>query len=288
MSEFFLEKRLKEKNPELHQRMRDGIIVLQQMLQSYQSWFPGFTDHTILHSMTVLDFCNRILGESQIQRLTAEECNVLIMACYLHDAGMGISKKDFEEFSKEIDFGDYFETNPEAGETDIIRAFHHDYSGLLIRKYAEFFDIPSEELVFSLIQVSRGHRKTDLYDETEYPDLQTENGTIRTSLLAAIIRLADEIDVASDRNPELLYDSSKLKRKENIEAFGTHESITRVEILEDSIALYIKPKGPEYIPLIEKLVKKVQETLDYCRDVVEKRSDFRIAQEKVVLIDDDA
>lgn len=274
-------------NKGLHRRTKDSAVVLQKMLESFLPRFPDFTDHTILHSMDVLEYCNMLLGEEQIDRLSPAECYVLIMSCYLHDIGMGINQKNYEELSKKIDFGDYFETHSHVDTETIIRDFHNEYSGLFIRKYAELFDIPCEEMIFAIVQVSRGHRKTDLLDEKEYPVLTSPDGIIRTAFLAAIIRLADEIDVGVDRNSELLFDSSKVHGQSGIEAFGTHESIRRVEVGEDALVLYTKPKAPEYRKLVKNLADKVFETLDYCRNVVSLRSDFCIAQKSVEIVEID-
>ena len=98
---------------------------------------------------------------------------------------------------------------------------------------------------------------------------------------AAVLRLADEIDVGMDRNPELLFDTSKLTRQVDIDAFGTHESIRTVDVTADAIILGTRPKEPRFVQLIETLAGKIQETMDYCRDVAEKRSDLRITQERV-------
>ena len=267
----------------LHRSTKDSAVVLQKMLESFIPRFPDFTDHTILHSMDVLEYCNMLLGDKQIERLSAAECYVLIMSCYLHDVGMGINQKNYEELSKKIDFGDYFETHGSADTETIIRDFHNEYSGHFIRKYAPLFDIPCEEMVFAIVQVSRGHRKTDLLDEAEYPVLTSPYGIIRTAFLAAVIRLADEIDVGAGRNSELLFDSSKARGQNGTEAFGTHESIRRVEVTEDSIVLHTKPIAPEYRELIRLLADKVQDTLDYCREVASSRSDFRITQTDVII-----
>lgn len=282
-TDYLLEKKLRDEAPELHQRVRDSVFVLQEMLERFLPRFPDFTDHSILHSLDVLDYCNRLLGQEQIERLSPGECYVLIMACYLHDIGMGVGQKDYEEFSKKIDFGDFFETNASADVANTIRAFHNEYSGLFIRKYAELLEIPTEETLFAIIQVSRGHRKTDLFDAREYPDLQTEYGAIRTAYLAAVIRLADEIDVGADRNPELLFDTSELTRQNDIEAFGSHKSIRHVVVTEDSVILRVKPIAPKYIQLIEALNEKIQHTLDYCRRAAEQRSDLRITQRRSVI-----
>ena len=285
MGDYLLETKLREENEGLHRRTKDSAVVLQKMLESFLPRFPYFTDHTLLHSMDVLEFSNMLIGEEQIGRLSAAECYVLIMACYLHDIGMGINEKNYETLSKQINFGNYFDTHDKDDAETVIRDFHNEYSGLFIRKYAELFDIPCEEMTFAIVQVSRGHRKTDLFDKTEYYDITTPDGVIHTAFLAAIIRLADEIDVGADRNSELLFDSSLVTKEESKKAFGTHESIRKVEVDEDAIVLYTKPIAPEYRGLIKILANKIQETLDYCRDVAEKRSDFRITQTEVKLIE---
>ena len=285
MSDYLLESKLREINSGLHQRTKDSALVLQKMLESFLPRFPNFTDHTLLHSMDVLEYSNMLIGEKQIERLSAAECYVLIMSCYLHDIGMGINQKNYVELSEKIDFGNYFSTHSGVDTETVIRDFHNEYSGLFIRKYADLFDIPGEEMTFAIVQVSRGHRKTNLLDEVEYRDLTTPYGMVRTAYLAAIIRLADEIDVGADRNSELLFDSSKVKVAESIEAFGTHESILKVEVREDEIVLYTKPKESKYRKLIENLANKIGETLEYCRKVASLRSDFSITQTGVKIIE---
>ena len=279
MNDFLLEKRLKDEAPDLHKRVSDSAVVLQRMLESFLSWFPDFTDHSILHSLDVLDFCNQLLGE-QIWQLSLAECYVLVMSCYLHDAGMGVTRDHFETFARKIDLAAYRAKKPDATDARIVRDFHNEFSGLFIRDYAPLFDIP-EDMIFPIVQVSRGHRKTDLFDPAEYPDLETSHGAVRTAYLSAVLRLADEIDVGVDRNPEILFDTSKLTKQVDIDAFGTHESIRTVEVLEDGIVLWVKPKEPRFTALVEDLAGKIQQTLDYCRDVAAARSDLRITQKSV-------
>ena len=67
----------------------------------------------------------------------------------------------------------------------------------------------------------------------------------------------------------------------DIGAFGTHESILEEAVTNDAIILHSKPKEPRYAALIEELAGKIQQTLDYCKDVAEKRSDLRITQQQV-------
>lgn len=282
--DFLIEKRLRDGAPELHQRVIDCTFALQGMLERFLPRFPGFTDHSILHSLDVLEYSNRIIGEERIEQLSPAECYVLIMACYLHDTGMGVGQKDYEVFSREIDFGNYFDTHDRSDTSAAVRAFHHEFSGCFIRKYAKLLEIPSDDLLFAIVQASRGHRKTDLFDPREYPNIQTQYGEVRLPYVSAVVRLADEIDVGADRNPELLFDTSRLTRQNDIETFGTHESILRVDVTEDRIILLVRPKSPEYVPLIETLNGKVQQTLDYCRRAAQERSNLRITQTRTEIV----
>ena len=283
MDEFLLENRLKELSPDLSKRVSACAVVLSGMLDSFLSWFPDFTDHSLLHSMDVLYYANCLLGY-QVEQLNAYECYVLIMSCYLHDIGMGVTKKGFDSFMKELDLTEYYRKHPNADTPELIRDMHNEFSGLFIKKYSDMFDIPSDDLCFAIVQISRGHRKTDLYDEREYPNLETPNGTIRTAFLSTVLRLADEIDVGADRNPEILFDTSKYTRQVDIDAFGTHESIRSVDVTPDAILLRAVPKEARFVALIEDLAGKIQKTLDYCRDVSERRSDLRLTLERVQIV----
>ena len=181
MENYLLERKLREESKDLHRRAAESVFVLQTMLSKYLTRFPDFTDHSFLHSMNVIDYCNRIIGDEQIKKLCPEECYVLIMSCYLHDIGMGIGNRDFAEFSKELDFGDYFDNHDRENDAETVRAFHNEYSGLFIRKYSKLFDIPSEEMTRAIIQVARGHRKTDLLDSSEFGDIRDGDAIIRTA-----------------------------------------------------------------------------------------------------------
>ena len=59
--DFLLEKRLQNEAPDLHRRVTDSVSMLYTMLESFLSWFPDFTDHSLLHSLDVLDYSNQIL-----------------------------------------------------------------------------------------------------------------------------------------------------------------------------------------------------------------------------------
>lgn len=282
--DFALEKRLRELDKGLHTRFTDTVLAIQHILSNYQLIFPLFTDHTELHSLNIIDFCNSLIGE-QINRLNADEIYCILLGCYFHDTGMGITYKDYEEFSKQIDFGRYFETHDEDDYAETIRNFHNEYSALFIKKYAKFFDFPSEQHMFAIMQISRGHRKTDLLNEKEYPrDLKLENGnTVCLSYLAALVRLADEIDVTAARNSHAIYDISKIEVQIDLIEFMKHDAVKDLEIRDDEFVMKVQTDDEDIYKKIGILASKMQKTLDECRGVVNNHTDFLIKQERVVV-----
>ena len=285
-TDFALERRLRELDPNLHQRFTDAVFALQHILSNYKLIFPDFTDHTELHSLNIIEFCNQLIGE-QINKLNADEIYCLLLGCYFHDTGMGISHKDFDEFSAQIDFGNYFDTHDRDNLPEIIRNFHNEFSGLFIKKYAPFFEFPSESHLFTIIQISRGHRKTDLFNNIEYPlDLQVENSDskICVKYLSALVRLADEIDVTAARNSHAIYDISKLTKEIDLIEFMKHESVRDLAIHEKEFVITIQTDDEKMFDALCVMVSKMQKTLDYCRSAINETSNYEITQEKIRIV----
>ena len=282
--DFSLERRLRELDSGLHQKFSDTVFALQQILTNYQLIFPDFTDHTELHSLNIIDFCNRLIGD-QINKLNADEIYVLLLGCYFHDTGMGVSHADFEEFSKEIDFGDYFETHSRDNYPEIVRNFHQEFSGLFLHKYARFFEFPSEQHLYAIIQISRGHRKTDLNDREQYPlSLKLPNGnSICLPFLSAVVRLADEIDVTASRNSKAIYDLNKIVQEIDLIEFMKHDAVQSLEITEKEFIMTVKTDDQKIIDGLTILSQKMKKTLDYCRSAVNDITPYKITQENVVI-----
>lgn len=281
---YICEHKLKNESPELHSLFSNSVFCLQQMLNKYKNIFPTYTDHTALHSMEVIDFCNKLIGHN-IEKMNADEVYVLLMAAYLHDSGMGISESDFESFAKNIDFGNYFDTHKDSSVPDIIRDFHQEFSGEYIKKYAQLLEIPSEEHVFAIVQASRGHRKIDLWDKKEYPDNYcTSEGTpICLPYLAALIRLADELDIAADRNLQFMYDIDTINNEFSKMEFKKHQAIKQLVIEEDTFVMIVDTSDDVVYQGVVELKGKLNQTLQVCKEVVEKRTPYRITQSEIVI-----
>ena len=154
---------------------------------------------------------------------------------------------------------------------------------MFIRKYAQIFDIPSEAHVQAIVQTARGHRRTNLKDEAEYPDSITMPGGNQLSLpyLAAVIRLADEIDVTASRNPLLLYDNDSLTDQKQIVLDKMLKAVRSMDVTAEAFILHVETEEEEIRAKIREMAEKIQTTLDYCRQVVRERTPYVITQQVV-------
>ena len=282
-TDYMVERRLAGLDADLHARYRNCVVVSQQMLLRYEGIFPDFTDHTALHALEVVDYCTALIAE-QIDRLSADELYVLLMSAMFHDVGLGVSGRDFEEFLPLVCPGEALPDTVEKRQK-VVRANHQEFSGCYLRKYWEVFDIPNERYAQAIIQTCRGHRKADLWDPAGYPcplEVLPERA-VCLPYLAALLRLADELDIAFDRNFSFLYDPEHMVHAKDRFEFKKHRSIRRVELLADRVVVTAVADDAEIRVGIEETVEKLRKTLLYCREVTAARTDFVIHQSKVEL-----
>ena len=176
--------------------------------------FPDYTDHSIDHSKTVLEYAFYCIGDS-IQYLTEDEKYILIMAGYLHDIGMCPTKDDKKLIIEKYEISDDTEY------IDLIRNIHHELSFKFVEENWEKLKIPNKKYAKAIGLVAMGHRKVNLYDFDLYELEYIVKGGMEfvcLPYLAGILRLADELDITNDRTPDLLfnkyYPDNKISRAE--------------------------------------------------------------------------
>lgn len=280
-TDYGIERRLAQCAPELHSRYRDCVVISQRMLCRYENYFPDFTDHTVLHTLDILNLCNQLIG-SQMERLTPEDLYVLLMGALFHDVGMGVSTADFEQFRAVLGFPEPADDTARAW---AVRDHHQELSGLYLEKYWQMLDFPNEAYARAVIQVCRGHRKTDLMDQREYPpQFEVEPGkTVSLPYLAALLCLADELDIAAERNVSFLYDVEHMPSPRDRREFRKHMAIRRVELEEERVVVYAWAEDPDIRAGVEEVTDKLRDKLLMCRRVAAERSSFVIPQADVVL-----
>lgn len=284
---FLLERRLKEINPNLHAVYRAGIFAIDRLLNNYKTDFPFFTDHTFEHSAQLINYCNILIGEENINELNADEIYVLLMGACLHDVGMGITKSDFDELASNIPgIGKWLEDHPDSVLGDATRTFHNDLSAEFVSKYSALFEIPSPEHIYCIAQVCRGHRKQNLLDANKFnPDYKLPDGTkIRLPYLAALVKLADELDVTADRNLLLDYETYIPKSESSVICFKSHGALKQLALQDDEIILYYRTDEEEVLEEIRNIEAKINQTFSEYEAVMAIMNDFTQIVKKIKFI----
>lgn len=92
------------------------LIQVQQLILPS---FPSYSRHDVSHSEAVLHNIEMILGEENINNLSATDCFVLLHTVYIHDIGMCITHEDKVNILKDGKFHEYLEQLAQSGSTDM-------------------------------------------------------------------------------------------------------------------------------------------------------------------------
>lgn len=276
--EFLCEKRLRETAPALHTLYRSSVFAMDRLLAGYKHIFPFFTNHTFEHSAQVIRYCNIIAGEETVSRLSPDEIYILLMGASLHDVGMGISERDFRCFCTDTPgFAAYYEQHPHEALGEYTRLFHQEFSAQFIEKYSAVFEIPTKEHIHCIAQVARGHRNADLLDRSSYPESFPLPGgsTVNLAYLAALVKLADELDVTADRN--LFFDYSETNREwsdKQTMCFKCHGAVKHLCVRDGAVVLLYDTDEPAVEAEILRTRGKVERTFGEYRSVLTQRTRF--------------
>lgn len=275
--DFLCEKRLKELNPALHGLYKSSVFIMDRLLANYKTVFPYFTNHTFEHSEQVINYCNILAGYDNIMKLNADEIYVLLMGASLHDVGMGISVRDFDEFKYKVkNFTEYEQEHQFVTVKEACRKFHQEFSAEFIKKYRNLFEIPSDEHLYCICQIARGHRKMDFSDVSEFnPEYKIGENTIHLPYLASLVKLADEIDITADRN--LLFDYTKTDRrwsKKQTMCYQCHKALKGFQKDDDILNIIYTPETGSIKKEIERMEAKVQKTFKEFQNVINSQDIF--------------
>ncbi len=275
--ELLCETRLYKLDAKLHNRFKNSIFAIDRLLANYKMVFPFYTDHTLEHSEQVIRYSNYFISDKNIEKLNADELYILLMGACLHDVGMGISVNDFNSFKNKIKgLDEYIKENPRKIIGDYTRSFHQEFSACFIEKYKDLFEIPSDDYLYCICQIARGHRKYNLLDENEFPRyFKLENGnTVRLPYLVAIVKVADEMDIASERNLLIDYDDyTSGDDEERVMCYKAHEAIKQIDF-ESDIKVYYSTEKDDVLEELENISQKVEQAYNEYKEVVRTYTEF--------------
>lgn len=181
--------------------------------------FPDFTEHDIKHSRRILKELKKIIPSSLKNRLNVYEIYFLIASSYLHDIGM----VNFPELIAGSQFANIQLLR------DHIREDHNLRSERFIIKH--FKDLGLEDVFQARIigRICRGHRRENLQDRELFrPDKIYKEHAINIPLLAAFLRIGDELDLTFKRTPVVVYEHVPPKDTINKNEWQKHLAVSGV------------------------------------------------------------
>jgi hypothetical protein len=164
--------------------LRHYVLEFSQMHLKY------FTSHGVLHIGNVIDQLSAMIPDAILAKMNSLELFVLLCSAWLHDIGMLINRDSKGNILAEQE----------------IRENHHVLTRDFIRENYNKLGIHDAVTAQVIADICYCHRR-EVDIKTYLPTETKIVGTVqvRTRLLAALLRLADALDVTSKRSPEVIF-----------------------------------------------------------------------------------
>lgn len=215
--------------------------------------FRDYTDHSVEHSDRIIDHLGKLAeGLVLSNRISATEMFVLLAAAYLHDIGM--QDERFQD-----------------GDPSEVRRCHHELTRRIIERrhlprsgdnYSLGLDQVPPLIVDAIATVAEGHRGGGLY-HTRNDEFAFGSTCVRPRLLAALLRLADELDVDHRRVHVELLSLKDIPPESEFHWLLCHY-VSGVDVRDGRITIHYQvPEGCDgYGIVVEQLVRhKIEQEL---------------------------
>jgi len=266
-----LEIRLRDLNPNLFSALQETKNEVKLLLNQYNKNFPEYTDHSIHHTEEVFNIVDEILNDDEIVNLNSDEIYVLSMSSYLHDIGMCIPENKIKHIADTEDLLKERELHPEIKRENYLRDIHHTLSRKFILEEWELLKIPTKKYAEAIALVSEGHRVVDIGNPDIYtPKFFVKNGREFVCLpyLAAILRIADELDITNIRTPKLLTKYYMPENEKSVIEWKKHIANTQRNFAENFVEFDIECSNHQMLASLEDQFNKIKDVLNFCQKVI--------------------
>ena len=230
IDDLVLVKCLRDRNSLFLPKIQEVYDQIKDILNSrVQSIFPNYTLHNTGHSFRVMEYMSKLV--SDLSKLNDLEITMMIYAALLHDIGMAVSEDDVNAIkTNNFPFCDVkFAAMKKIKDDDellamqeYVRRIHSSLSAKYIREnLKDKLIIPKlTSLGFAddLALICEGHTKDYDWIKTKLRPYEIRGDySFNPQFIAAILRLADILDIDSNRTPYNLYKHISPKGKSNEE-----------------------------------------------------------------------
>jgi molecular chaperone HtpG len=260
---------------QLSSRIVDVVKLVSPLLQRIPENMREYTLHDSSHSAKIVEIMGKILPDEVLDSLNVVEFSLLILSAYLHDIGMTCEKEERESiiesdedfkilFKSDVDILFKYEQYVLVGNnraatfiqdqifTEYLRRNHvkrsSDYISSVLSQgecSLVFNQIPFYKLLIKVCD-AHGEPVRSLYDIQRWPR-QTLIGdsVINVQFIAIILRLADIIDLDSERTPKVIYEFVSPENPVSILEWKKHRSVIGASIGQNQVVFEAECSSPE-------------------------------------------
>lgn len=218
MDDLTLIKHLKSINSPFLPKIQEVYEQVKDVLNGrVQHIFPNFTLHNTGHSFRIMEYMSKLVTD--ITKLNELEITLMVYCALLHDIGMAVSEDDIISIKAdsfpfcEIKFSSMkkiMNGNEALAMQEYVRRIHASLSGKYIRENLK------DKLVIPKLTTLDFTKELALICEAHTEDYDWIKASLRTNevrgdysfnpqFIAAILRLADILDIDGNRTPYNLY-----------------------------------------------------------------------------------
>lgn len=157
-----------------------------EFLSFIRQSFPSYTDHSLQHSLRIVDSVENILTESAIGNLTSIEIFCFIMAAIFHDSGMINEREETQEQ---------------------VRDDHPARSRLVVETYVDKYlsgEFPEKKRLIKILSFVAESHGMDLHNMEAAPEYNQKQTifrqSVRVDLLCTLLRIGDLLDMEESRS----------------------------------------------------------------------------------------
>jgi molecular chaperone HtpG len=277
-----------------------------------------YTLHDETHLFRVLELMDLLIGEDNLQLMTAPELMLLIISCFFHDLGMAPLESEIQTFRKIWDlnpnieeaeknnfdkFNRFAHSYPEQmqsikdvlakGESsqadtlkgyltaEFVRQTHADRIKQIIKgTFENKISYKNKDITVELAEICYSHNQGGLAVLEFERDLRFGDGVVACiPLIGTILRLADILDFDAKRTPSSLFSHLNIKHPVSLVEWQKHRSIDAWDINNGSILFSATCTHPAIQSAINKFCDLIDNELQIAKNVLaELQSTFERQQ----------
>jgi len=241
-----LEKLLREVDEARWHRYQGFVETMRHVVSYQQDYFDTYAGEK--HIRRVIENLDLLMSDASKRQLSGVDLHLLLTAAWLHDVGKILTFDSSQSYEKQ-------------------RAQHAARGfGFIIREN-ESFRLDEKEAL-AVAYIIKGHTLTDLSSLPEKKGVGT-GPAIEIRPLAAVLRLADELDIDYNRVPDIVKQLSGITITPK---WDIRENIDGIEIQSNTwdIKIYSSPKSFEVLEAISNTVDWISKALTSIRDELRK------------------